>query len=281
MLRSLMCAAGPEQSLADATFAVAAEPAWSPWRDQALDICGEAQLLSGDIEGAKVLFEKTAVASELKSDAFVDAESQLGLIAMDRGQWEDAADHVASALTVIEDQQMQDYPTSLLAFADAARLALHRGDVAETHHRLTQAMRARPSSSAALPTIAVRVRLQLAKVFLAMGDHATTAHLLREIDDIIFRRPALGALLDEVAELRELLTATSQAGVAGGPPLTPAELRLLPYLQTHLTFREIGERLFVSRNTISTQCSSIYRKMGVSSRHDAVEHATAVGLLGG
>ena len=69
--------------------------------------------------------------------------------------------------------------------------------------------------------------------------------------------------------------------VAGGTPLTPAELRLLPYLQTHLTFREIGQRLFVSRNTVSSEVGSIYRKLGVSSRSDAVQHATTVGLLGG
>ena len=63
-------------------------------------------------------------------------------------------------------------------------------------------------------------------------------------------------------------------------PLTSAELRLLPYLQTHLTIREMGERLFVSRNTVSSQIGSIYRKLGVSSRNGAVEQATAVGLLG-
>ena len=49
-------------------------------------------------------------------------------------------------------------------------------------------------------------------------------------------------------------------------PLTPAELWLLPYLQTHLTMGEIGERLFVSRNTVSSQVTSIYRKLGASSR---------------
>ena len=62
-------------------------------------------------------------------------------------------------------------------------------------------------------------------------------------------------------------------------PLTPAELRLLPYLQTHLTIREIAERLFVSRNTVNSEVGSIYRKLGVSSRSDAVQQATAIGLL--
>ena len=64
-------------------------------------------------------------------------------------------------------------------------------------------------------------------------------------------------------------------------PLTPAELRLLPYLQTHLTADKIAERLFLSRHTVKTQVKSIYRKLGVSSRNDAVQQATAIGLLGG
>ena len=47
--------------------------------------------------------------------------------------------------------------------------------------------------------------------------------------------PTSGALVDEVAELRQTLAAPTPDGAAGGPPLSPAELRLLPYLQTHLT----------------------------------------------
>ena len=61
--------------------------------------------------------------------------------------------------------------------------------------------------------------------------------------------------------------------------LTSAELRVLPLLTTHLSFREIGERLFVSRNTIKTQAISIYRKLGVSSRSGAIERAAELGLL--
>jgi LuxR family transcriptional regulator, maltose regulon positive regulatory protein len=39
--------------------------------------------------------------------------------------------------------------------------------------------------------------------------------------------------------------------------------------------------LFVSRNTVSSQITSVYRKLGVSSRQEAVDRATALGLLGG
>jgi LuxR family maltose regulon positive regulatory protein len=142
-------------------------------------------------------------------------------------------------------------------------------------------MRARPSCTLVLPYIAVRLRLELAKLSFAIADHATARHLLREIDDILLHRAALGALVDQVSEFRQILTSSAQVGATGAAPLTPAELRLLPYLQTHLTIREIAERLFVSRNTVNSEVSSIYRKLAVSSRNGAVETATTIGLLGG
>ena len=132
----------------------------------------------------------------------------------------------------------------------------------------------------ALPFFAVRGRLQLAKAYSSRGEQASARHLLREIDEILLHRPALGALVDQVEEVRETVAANAQLGATGAAPLTGAELRLLPYLQTHLTIAEIGERLFVSRNTVSSEVASIYRKLGVSSRNDAVEQATTIGLLG-
>jgi LuxR family maltose regulon positive regulatory protein len=269
--------------MTDASLAVAQEPAWSPWRGQALCAFAEAHLLVGEVDEAGALFEESSLVATTtgNTDEFVVCESELALLAMDRGQWSIAAEHLERALTAIEESRMHDYATSVLAFAGAARLAVHRGDRAETDRQLTKAMRARPSLTYVLPTLAVRLRLALAKVYYAIGDQTTARHLLRELDDIVLRRPRLGALLDEVADLRRILTASPQVAVAGSSPLTSAELRLLPYLQTHLTIREIGERLFVSRNTVSSEVSSIYRKLGVSSRHDAVQRATEVGLLGG
>ena len=58
-----------------------------------------------------------------------------------------------------------------------------------------------------------------------------------------------------------------------------AELRVLAYLPTHLTFREIAERLFVSPHTVKSQAVAIYGKLGVSTRRGAIEEAVDVGLL--
>jgi LuxR family maltose regulon positive regulatory protein len=283
MLRALMCPAGPEQMATDADFAVAEEPPWSSWRATALCLSAEAQLLLADSERATALFIETCAVAATQlgnGPSSILSRAELAVLAMDHGRWAEAANHLELALATVDEFRLQDYVLSVPAFAAAGRLAVHRGDREEADRQLARAMRARPLCTFVLPWVAVRVRLQLAKVYAALADQATARHLLREIDDILLHRPALGALVDQVTELRRILTASGHAATAGKPPLTQAELRLLPYLQTHLTFKQIGERLFVSRNTISSEVGSIYRKLGVSSRSDAVHQATTVGLLG-
>lgn len=268
--------------LADAELAVAQEPQWSPWRDTALALHAEALLLTGDLDRAAAVFrEAAAVAVALSNtDARVVSEAELAVLAMDRDQWAEAAEHTGTALAVIEEFRLQDYATCLLAFAAAARLAVHHGDLNEAKRHLAAAMRGRALATFVMPTVAVRLRLQLAKTHWAISEHSTARHLLHEISDVLIHRPELGTLVRDVADLRQLIASTDSV-MSGPSPLTPAELRLLPYLQTHLTIREIAERLFVSRNTVNSQVSAIYRKLGVSTRNEAVQHATSVGLLGG
>jgi LuxR family maltose regulon positive regulatory protein len=61
--------------------------------------------------------------------------------------------------------------------------------------------------------------------------------------------------------------------------LTDAELRLLPYLATHLSYPEIGQRLFISRHTVKAEATSIFRKLTASSRSEAIDRAVETGLL--
>ena len=63
------------------------------------------------------------------------------------------------------------------------------------------------------------------------------------------------------------------------PLLTEAELRVLPLLSTNLTIAEIALRQCVSRGTVKTPAISIYRKLGVTKRSEAVERAVAIGLI--
>ena len=80
------------------------------------------------------------------------------------------------------------------------------------------------------------------------------------------------------AELRQRSRGAT-AALAGPSTLTPAELRVLPMLSTHLKFEEIAGRLSVSRHTVKAQIVSIYSKLGVSSRGEAIERAIEIGLL--
>ena len=94
-------------------------------------------------------------------------------------------------------------------------------------------------------------------------------------------RPDMGSLVEDARELRERVAATPESSGAWAMSLTGAELRLLPYLATHLTFPEIASRLFISRNTVKTEAVGIYRKLGASSRSEAIARAVEVGLLEG
>ena len=83
----------------------------------------------------------------------------------------------------------------------------------------------------------------------------------------------------EANAVRARLSTVADQSLGWVSTLTAAELRLLPLLTTHLSFREIAERLFVSRNTVKTQAISVYRKLDASSRSEAIERATALGLV--
>jgi LuxR family maltose regulon positive regulatory protein len=116
--------------------------------------------------------------------------------------------------------------------------------------------------------------------YLALADAADVRNLVLQIDDVLHRRPQMGSLRLEVDRLRQQvrgLTVGSDDGWA--MTLTTAELRLLPLLASHWSFREIGDHMFLSRNTIKTQAISIYRKLGVSSRTQALRKASELGLL--
>ena len=77
--------------------------------------------------------------------------------------------------------------------------------------------------------------------------------------------------------------------VAGGPsggqpasqavPLTSSELAVLRFLPSHMTNQEIAEALFLSINTVKTHLRSVYRKLGVTTRRQAITRGGKLGLL--
>ena len=104
---------------------------------------------------------------------------------------------------------------------------------------------------------------------------------MREIDELLNRRPGLGTLADEADEMRDRLAKARGSSLPEASALTGAELRLLPMLCTHLSYREIGAELFLSPHTIKSQALSLYRKLGAASRSQAVARARELSLVEG
>ena len=118
--------------------------------------------------------------------------------------------------------------------------------------------------------------LILADAALIRGDNASAFRLLRTAHARLPAEPDAVVLHEWVAR-----TARRCSNVNGTPPveLTPAEHRVLEQLATHRTLAEIGDHLYVSRNTVKTHTVSIYRKLLVSGRSAAVERAIELDLL--
>ena len=133
----------------------------------------------------------------------------------------------------------------------------------------------------ALPHFAVQARIELAHACIALTDVAGARTLMREVDELLRRRPALGSLVGEARALLDRLASERGSSAPGASSLTAAELRLLPMLSTHLSFAEIAAEMFLSRHTISSQAMSIYRKLGASSRSQAVAQSRELRLLEG
>jgi LuxR family maltose regulon positive regulatory protein len=280
LLRATMCADGPERMLEQAEPALAKLPESSVWRTVALNVVGVARLLLGDTRaGRRALTASVESATRLgNANSLVLSEAELALLAADHGAWQPADDHAAAALHTVDANRMDGYAAATLAFASAARVAAHKGDRHGATRLLARGMRARVHCTHVIPWLAIRARLQMAISYQVLGDKPAAELLLKEVDALLRRRPRVGILVEQVDSFRTRLARTTSHGETF--PLTPAELRLLPYLQTHLTAAEIGERLFVSKNTVSTQMASTYRKLGATTRGGAVERALEIGLLG-
>ena len=147
--------------------------------------------------------------------------------------------------------------------------------------QLVSAQRLRPLLTYALPYFAVQARIELARVHFALADLAGARTLMREVDELLRRRPDLGTLADQAQALRVRLSKERGPSASGALALTGAELRLLPLLSTHLSIPEIAGELFLSPNTIKSQAYSLYRKLGASTRSQAVTRSRELGLLEG
>jgi LuxR family maltose regulon positive regulatory protein len=229
-------------------------------------------MLQGDPEEADDLLAAAAESPRVR----VAALAERALIATAR---DDHGEAESLALAAHSARDGQADAARALALAVSARALLRSGRWTEARAELAAAEKLTPLLTHALPWLAVQTLLELTRACLTLRDAEGASSMLGEATKIIRRRPHLGPLVTEAEKLSGDVDDLLAARLGRESGLTAAELRLLPLLSTHLTFREIGARFLVSRNTVKTQAISVYRKLGVSSRSEAITAASRLGLV--
>ncbi len=280
-LRAHMLPNGVEQALADAEVALDQLSPDSFWIPTALLGRGVTHALLGAIDRAEadlVATVERGLAAGSVEEVFL-AEAQLALLAANGGAWGEAGRRARAAEARVAESGLGDYASSALSSAATARVAVHEARHQDARQALARAHRLRPELDHGIPWVTIQVGLELTRAHLALAESGAARTVLAETVRVLELRPHMGSLAEEARELRERVAATSQPAGAWAMSLTGAELRLLPYLATHLTFPQIATRLFISRNTVKTEAVSIYRKLGASSRSEAIDRAVEVGFL--
>lgn len=245
----------------------------SPWRPVVTWSLGWGHYCNGDLDLAERWLTETTQLAPLAEQwvVGVGAIADLSMIAGFRGR---RAEQLRLAIEAVD-------------------LARERGllearEVGEVHTAHGVALAAQGRREEALPALEQGVFLRrlwgqpldlldgllaVAPATAAVGDRERAAELLREADEIL-------AGCSDPGVLPERLAAAKRAAGIGAPARPSAEvsereLTVLRLLSGGLSEREIGAELFLSFNTVHTHVKSVYRKLGASSRADAIARATS------
>ena len=252
----------------------------SHFRASAALCLGIAELLGGDAAAAdRQLADAAELGEHLRAEgAAALALSLRALIALRADRWPDADVLLRRAWSVIELAGQQSYPLTAMNHALRARTAARAADLASARREITAAARLLPQLTRALGHVAVLARLELTRAAVAVGDPAAAVTFLAEVQQLFAGGLRFGTLHEDARDLTVAIE-RQRSAAPGLSRLTPAELRLLPLLATQRSLPEIAQQQYLSIHTIKAQVASIYRKLGTSSRTQAIDRAHGLGLL--
>ena len=246
-----------------------------------LAILAHALFFAGELEEAR----RIAVQAVERPDAADRPEGyvvSLGLLALldaEQGRTEGAEAWARQAISFARNRFHADSWRVSLAHLGLALACTATGRLDEAER---EALRGERLRRAPQPTVGhahallvlAQVRVARSRLERAAGDLECAQRAIGEFPDP-GRLPAIAATVEQ-----DLITARANAGnghVVEQP--TAAELAVLQSLATGLSRREIAAELYISLNTVKTHIRELYRKLGASSRADAVARAEALGLL--
>jgi len=280
IMRAALARDGIARMEQDAARAYRLEPDVSPWRSLCCMLAGTAQLMVGRHDDAvRQLEEGARRAAVVAPDVHALCLAQLGVLALMDEDWEDAAGLITRARSQVERHGLATSATIALVFAASALMRGRRGRVEDARRDLQAALRLQSTMTDFAAWYDVELRILTARAAVRLSDAngardalVAAAPRMRRVPEAV----VLEAWLQDAWARLDAFT-----GPASAPPsvLTPAELRILQFLPTHLSFREVAERTYVSANTVKSQANAVYRKLNVSCRSEAVGRAREIGLL--
>jgi LuxR family transcriptional regulator, maltose regulon positive regulatory protein len=247
----------------------------------ALAAHARALYFAGELDRASAVASRCLEHAEAarRAPSAIHARATLALVGVERGRLVAARAQAEHAREVAGGIGTGRSWLDANASAAVGSVLLAEGRPAEAEQELAAAGKLFAGEVASVHQAWLLVLLARARIHRGRIQEAgeTLASALQVIEDL----PDVGVVAALASEVeRELDDARERA--ASGALLdapSPAELSVLRLLETDLSVREIGLRLFLSSNTIRSHMRSLYRKLGVHTRGDAVVRATALGLL--
>jgi LuxR family maltose regulon positive regulatory protein len=279
--RAVLGRSGPAGMLDDLALARGLACDDGLWHALRCFVSGTAKHLLGLPDDARVELEEGARRAAVTApQVHALCLAKLAVLSLEAEDWEHAAALITRARAQVDRHALGRYPTTALVFAASAAVRAHRGRVESAQDDLQDADRLRGMLTDFAPWYEAEVGVLLSGAALRLSDVRAAREQLERSSRLVSGVPGAAALEASVAAARARVELFSGSG-DGAPPssMTAAELRILGFLPTHLSFREIAARTFVSANTVKTQANAVYRKLDVSCRSDAVARARACGLL--
>jgi LuxR family transcriptional regulator, maltose regulon positive regulatory protein len=280
VLRACIARGGVRQMAADAARARSLATVDGGWHAVGLLLEGVALHLAGDRHAAsRLLAEALCRAGELPA-LTATCHAQLALLAAEAEDSAEAAWHAREAHSACVTGGAPR-PVYALALAVDAVVAADRGEVAQARHDAADARRLLAAGLDFPPWVLAEAHVWLARAEIRLSDGPAARMLLARAARLAAQVPDATVLAGWVHDGWALADAFAASATGDGPTLTNAELRVLRFLPSHMSFRQIGEQLHLSTNTVKTQALSVYRKLDVSCRSDAVARGRVAGLIDG
>jgi LuxR family maltose regulon positive regulatory protein len=275
-IRMMAAPDGLEGTIVDAEKVIAAgPPTVNPWWVPAMVTQAGARVALGDHEAACRQLEAVLPHVRAEPTSAVAALAQLALVAHRVGDPAEAIRRSEQSMAVADRHHLDASLFCTAAYGIAAMIAARVGDADTFHRRRSTTVDLLSRLGPLSARTSMLANLCLADGLLVLGDRPAAQRHLRAAEVAYERDGSVSRQGQDLAELRLRLAGPSATDLG----ITDAEARVLTLLDSHLSLGEIGEQLFVSRNTVKSHAVAIYRKLGVSSRSDAVRAARRAGLL--